>query len=284
MSAKFKIINLALRRLGQDPISTIGEDTENYRKVNDIYDLDLRSFLRAHPWSFAKKEVELSRVVATDTAAWVTATDYEKDDYVTYNSKTYICLVAHTSGTFATDLAAEYWETSTDYETPVLDDYTYVFQLPSDFLRLNKTSVEPDYSHKIKGRKLYSKSDEVSIEYGYYCPDPDAWVTATAYVVGDYVLQSNTIYYCETAHTSGTFATDLAADKWSQQDIYDPSFTDAFATLIAYDLCMPITKDAKLKEVLEKEFARKFNYAKSLNGQEVTPDEPNENQWLNSRI
>jgi hypothetical protein len=283
MSAKFKIINLALRRLGQNPIVTIGEDTENYRKVNDIYDLNRRSLLRLHPWSFAKKEVALSRVVSTTTLAWVTATAYAIGDYRTNGGYTYKCLIAHTSGTFATDLAAAYWLLSTDYETPALEDYAYTYQLPADFLRLNKTSIEPDYTHKIKGRKLYSNSDEISIEYGYDCKDPDAWVTSHAYIVGDYVLQSNTIYYCLTAHTSGVFATDLAADKWVEEDIYDASFTDAFATSLAYDLCMPITKDAKLKNVLGEELVQKLRMAKSLNGQEVTPDESQNDTYLNSR-
>lgn len=41
------------------------------------------------------------------------------------------------------------------------------------------------------------------------------WVTGTAYVVGDVRLQTNDCYYCTTAHTSGTFATDLAANKWA---------------------------------------------------------------------
>lgn len=282
MSAKFNIINLALRRLGQDPIASVGEDTENYRKVDDIYNLNLRSLLRSHPWSFAKEEVALSRVVATDTAAWVTATVYAVGDYV-LNTVTYKCLIAHTSGTFSTDLAAAYWVAATDYEVPVLDDYDYIFKLPNNFIRLNKTSVEPDYSHKIKGRKLYSNSDEVSIEYAIKCEDPDAWVTSTAYVIGDYVLQSNTIYYCLTAHTSGTFATDLAADKWVEQDIYDASFTDAFATLLAYDLCIPITKDAKLKEVLGKEAEVKLRMAKSLNGQESSVDEFDDGEWAESR-
>lgn len=43
---------------------------------------------------------------------------------------------------------------------------------------------------------------------------PSAWVTATAYVVGDIRVNSGTNYYCLVAHTSGTFATDLAAGKW----------------------------------------------------------------------
>lgn len=44
-----------------------------------------------------------------------------------------------------------------------------------------------------------------------------AWLTLTGYVVGNYVTQSGTIYYCLIAHTSGTFATDLAAGKWVAQ-------------------------------------------------------------------
>jgi len=41
-----------------------------------------------------------------------------------------------------------------------------------------------------------------------------AWVTATAYAVKDLVTQSGNTYICAVAHTSGTFATDLAAVKW----------------------------------------------------------------------
>lgn len=45
----------------------------------------------------------------------------------------------------------------------------------------------------------------------------DDWVTTTAYVVGDYVTESGTVYICLIAHTSGTFSTDLAAGKWAAQ-------------------------------------------------------------------
>lgn len=40
------------------------------------------------------------------------------------------------------------------------------------------------------------------------------WVTSTAYKVGDRVVNSGSYYPCLEAHTSGTFATDLAAGKW----------------------------------------------------------------------
>jgi hypothetical protein len=41
-----------------------------------------------------------------------------------------------------------------------------------------------------------------------------AWVTSTAYVVGDVRTQTALFYKCLVAHTSGTFATDLAAGDW----------------------------------------------------------------------
>lgn len=40
------------------------------------------------------------------------------------------------------------------------------------------------------------------------------WVTATAYAKNDLVEQSGSSYLCVTAHTSGTFSTDYAAEKW----------------------------------------------------------------------
>ena len=42
-----------------------------------------------------------------------------------------------------------------------------------------------------------------------------AWLTTTAYVIGDLVTNSGNHYRCLVAHTSGTFATDLAAGKWA---------------------------------------------------------------------
>lgn len=42
------------------------------------------------------------------------------------------------------------------------------------------------------------------------------WMTATAYGVNDAVYESNKLYRCVTAHTSGTFATDLASGYWSE--------------------------------------------------------------------
>lgn len=45
----------------------------------------------------------------TIRGAWLTATNYAQFDFVTQSGISYLCLVAHTSGTFSTDLAAGKW-------------------------------------------------------------------------------------------------------------------------------------------------------------------------------
>lgn len=40
------------------------------------------------------------------------------------------------------------------------------------------------------------------------------WLTGQSYLVGDMVRQNSLSYVCVVAHTSGTFSTDLAAEKW----------------------------------------------------------------------
>lgn len=52
-----------------------------------------------------------------------------------------------------------------------------------------------------------------------------AWVTATAYALNDIVTEDGATYICAEAHTSGTFATDLAAVKW----VLIANAPDAFA-------------------------------------------------------
>ena len=42
-----------------------------------------------------------------------------------------------------------------------------------------------------------------------------AWVTGTAYVLLNTIIHNNRSYVCISAHTSGTFATDLASNLWT---------------------------------------------------------------------
>lgn len=64
-----------------------------------------------------KDEIDLSVNPAGD---WTTATAYEENDAVWHDSALYRCLVDHTAGTFATDLAANKWSVILDL-SPYVD-------------------------------------------------------------------------------------------------------------------------------------------------------------------
>lgn len=68
----------------------------------------------------------ITKVMASNgTLVWVTGTGYTVGDVVQHTSILYKCLVAHTSGTFSTDLAAAKWEVATaTFEVIVLQDST----------------------------------------------------------------------------------------------------------------------------------------------------------------
>lgn len=58
----------------------------------------------------------------TSRGVWVTDTDYTADiEVVFHDTKVYRCAVTHTSGTFATDLAAAKWVELADFGVQVLD-------------------------------------------------------------------------------------------------------------------------------------------------------------------
>lgn len=58
----------------------------------------------------------------------------------------------------------------------------------------------------------------------------EAWATATSYAIGDLVLYQNAVYQCAIAHTSGTFAADLAAGKWTTIIDYSSSVLASTST------------------------------------------------------
>lgn len=74
-------------------------------------------------------------------------------------------------------------------------------------------SISQEYVLEIGGlyMRFFSNGGQVVVS------SAPAWLTLTAYVVGNYVTQGGLIYYCLISHTSGVFATDLAAGKWVLQ-------------------------------------------------------------------
>lgn len=75
------------------------------------------------------------------------------------------------------------------------------------------------------------------------------WVTATAYAVGDVVGKSGVAYICVTAHTSGTFSTDLAAAKWAAMGATTSSLAATAVTFSAAGNISAVTVQAAIEEL-----------------------------------
>lgn len=86
----------------------------------------------------------------------------------------------------------------------------------SDAVRTNLALIQRDDGELLDGIvKIHTlHSDVLSLISGGAFTVRGPWATLTAYVKGDLVAQGDSVYLCIEAHTSGTFATDLAASKW----------------------------------------------------------------------
>lgn len=164
------IANVALARLGAKRISAISEDTENARLINAVYGTLRDEVLRAHPWNFAIKRV-IPGLVYSEPNAWATDTAYIVGDYVTSGTQRYRCLVAHTSDTFATDLAALDWVV--DNTDRIFYEYTYSHSIPSDCLRILEVTDAGKVIEDFENEDGYilSDYDTIYIKYIYRVTD-----------------------------------------------------------------------------------------------------------------
>lgn len=96
-----------------------------------------------------------------------------------------------------------------------VDDEFAAIKVTTDEIRVNLALIQRD-DGALANRVVTPDSLSVAslaLIGGGWTPR-GAWVTATAYAVSDVVSQGGVSYVCVTAHTSGTFSTDLAAGKW----------------------------------------------------------------------
>ncbi len=130
----------------------------SFSKDDDLMEIEvgheyLRFFLNQAP------------VAPPTPSAWVTATPYAVNDYVTEGGNSYRCLIAHTSGTFSTDLAAENWEISTVLEVASPYQEEDIFELQFEQINDIVMIVHPDYEESTLIRKANNDWELQTIDY-----------------------------------------------------------------------------------------------------------------------
>ncbi len=199
----------------------------------------------AYALEFGERYIRFCRnggLIVNAYSAWVTATAYLIGDLVTNDGSYYRCLVAHTGGTFATDLAAGKWTLTTgandlayeivtvfhDSELPdvhydQIEDLMYLCEEHHPIQKLVRYGHDnweigdapitngPFLKENVEQIAITPSAVSGSITLTAAYP---TWVTGRTYYVGDYVKNGSVSYTCLIDHISGTFSTDLAAAKW----------------------------------------------------------------------
>jgi len=209
-----------------------------------------------------------SPVTVATPAAWATGNIYSVGNYVTSSGTTYYCTAAHTSSTFATDLAAGRWGAQTILEVPTpyaashlreiqccqINDIMYFAHAnypPRKLTRVSDTNwtfedvkfaYPPLLDSDDNQTKLYVNIATYAFNSGRnYFKDssihPPVWSASVSYAVGDFVLAGNNIVYkCITAHTS---TATFNATNWtliSQTTIHFRALKDFTANTFPADI------------------------------------------------
>jgi len=179
-----------------------------------------------------------------DSTTWLTGTVYAKGEYVVHTNVMYYCDIAHTAGTFADDVTAGKFvaqtllEIATPYDENDLRwlkftqsaDILFIAHpdIPTKLLYRTSNTNWTFENYPFAGGPFQLANDDPSILIEASAVSglgvtltatAKAWATTTAYQIGDYVTESATVYQCQEKHTSGTFATDLAAEKWAEASL-----------------------------------------------------------------
>ena len=78
-NTKVSICNEALSMIGAKSIISFDENTENARRCASIYDSTRRALLRMHPWSFARKRLQLAPVATHPSFGYAHAFPLPRD-------------------------------------------------------------------------------------------------------------------------------------------------------------------------------------------------------------
>ena len=211
--SKTDICNLALRRIGQTAVTSDEIDANtapNAIHCNLQYEQTRDELQQLYWWRFNEARIIIS-------SKWAASKVYTTDQYVLNDSVWYKCLLAHTSSTSDEPANATYWTTLTTATdiTPAFE-YTYMFDLPSDFLERrylyeDSTSQRTNDDYDIDATKLYT--DDVT----------------------------NYFVYSKRVTTVSSFS---------------PLYIKALYLNIAHNLATAIAKDAKLKKEVDDELQK----------------------------
>ena len=103
MATEVSICSNALRKLGDDPITSLNDNTERARLCNGFYEPARDSILRSHPWNFAITRATLAQLSSTPAYGFSYQYALPTDPYclrvLEMEYQDYIFKIEHLAGT-----------------------------------------------------------------------------------------------------------------------------------------------------------------------------------------
>lgn len=244
--------NKALYKIGAQRLNSLTDTTNPASQyLADIYPFELGEFLEEHPWSFA---VNTAPMIPLNPPSWVTSTLYNVGMYVLQGGAIYICAIQHTSGVFATDLAAGDWVVQAGVAPLLLplplmnDGCNNPYYLPSDFINPYLFSA-PAFYRKETVKPPYIGTAQICM----ITNNPN--IATMKYVFNQ---------------------TDLT--QWSAKAL------EAFASKLAKALCFKISEAAQYAMALGQEYDRNVISAITSDSNTTSPDEARADAWFIARL
>lgn len=159
-----------------------------------------------HPESISAATLSMLNSDIVQRGNWATTTVYALNDLVIESSKAYLCLVAHTSGTFATDLAANKWALLTSTGMALDGTSVPTANLPMGgfkFTGLGAGSARTDSLN-------LGQAQDMSVQWGAVSGTANAIVLTLTPAVSAYVA-GQTVKFKATASNSGATTVNWGA-------------------------------------------------------------------------
>jgi hypothetical protein len=239
------ICNLALGHIAMKEIDLISDTTPEAQACNSVYVFALKETLRSYNWGFATAIIPL--VNPPDADDWVTATAYIVGDHVIHSTYIYYCLIAHTSGTFATDLAASKWVLQQEYTAL---DWEYAYAYPLSLLAVWRVYAEGE-TDKNAGQPFRQLYDHLNSKK---------------------VIATNV----EDAYAEGTYYVD-------DPDLFDANFVTAFSYRLAAELAIRLTGNVDMNKQMIVIFNNAISEAGRMSSYENKPDDDSPNPIVDVR-
>ncbi len=165
------------------------------------------------------QEFKIGRLRYTWKGYWATATFYNRDAVISYNGKTYVCLIPHTSGNFYDDLNHyDPQEGSTPYWVIMLEGQSWKGNwAPSTEYTLSNLVLYGGTVYKCITNHTSTSTFDMT-KWEIYLASDSSWIgdydQEVKYYVGDTVRYGAVVYRCTEEHTSSTLTTYPDNTKW----------------------------------------------------------------------